>query len=436
MATARGDRPRRRVPGEPRLELHHRHQPRHRRRADQGRAALSGDTGFSAAYARLVAMIGGAMILLRRQDGPAPPAPALGTAPAIPEARPQRIPTLKMPTARGWAAGQTPTAAPGLAVNAFATGLKHPRWIQVLPNGDVLAAEALTLAGPVRTPFDYAIVDARCGAPRRSGTSPNRITLLRDADGDGVAEMRESFLDGLNQPFGMALVGDTFYVGNTDGVVAFPYPTGATRITAPGRRVGDFKPGGHWTRSLLASPDGRQALRRRRLAQQHRRERAWRPRRAGRRSTSIDLETARRRIFASGLRNPVGLAWEPTHRRALDRGQRARRPRRRDPARLPDLGPRRRLLRLALLLLGPDRGRPRAAGPGDGREGAEARLRARRAYRLARPLLAAGRHAAGLPRRHGDRPARLVEPQHAERLQGRLRARSRTAAPPVRRATS
>src|SRR6202789_3340172 len=95
-------------------------------------------------------------------------------------------------------------------------------------------------------------------SPRPSpGPSANRITVLRDADGDGVADIREVFLEGLNQPFGMALLGDTFYVGNTDGVVAFPYTPGATRITAPGRKLIDFKPGGHWTRSLLPSPDGK-----------------------------------------------------------------------------------------------------------------------------------------------------------------------------------
>ena len=177
-----------------------------------------------------------------------------------------------MPTARGWAAGQTPVAAPGLKVNAFATGLKHPRWIHVLPNGDVPVAEALTLPGPIKSVFDYAMVSTMKRAAA-VGVSPNRITLLRDADGDGVAEIREVFLEGLNQPFGMALLGDTFYVGNTDGVVAFPYTPGATRITAPGRKLTTFKPGGHWTRSLLPSPDGRKLYRRRRLAQQYRRER-------------------------------------------------------------------------------------------------------------------------------------------------------------------
>ena len=131
-------------------------------------------------------------------------------------------------------AGQTPTAAPGLKVNAFATGLKHPRWIDVLPNGDVLVAEAIQVAGPVRSVFELRDGQATMRRAAALGVSANRITLLRDADGDGVAETREIFLEGLNQPFGMALVGDTFYVGNTDGVVAFPYAAGADRITAPG----------------------------------------------------------------------------------------------------------------------------------------------------------------------------------------------------------
>ena len=156
----------------------------------------------------------------------------MGSAPVIPAARPQGIPTLKMPTAKGWTPGQMPVAAPGLKVNAFATGLKHPRWIHVLPNGDVLVAEALTVAPQVRSVFDYAMISTMRRAAAL-GDSPNRITLLRDADGDGVAKTRETFLEGLNQPFGMALLGDTFYVGNTDGVVAFPYAAGASRITAP-----------------------------------------------------------------------------------------------------------------------------------------------------------------------------------------------------------
>ncbi len=211
---------------------------------------------LSSAFAEVVARVGDAAILV------ATPARRRASAgrrllrrPSL-RRRPQgRIPTLKMPTARGWAPGQTPLAAPGLKVNAFATGLKHPRWIQVLPNGDVTVAEALFLPGPVKSLFGYAMVSTM----RRAavfGASPNRITLLRDANGDGVAETREAFLEGLSQPFGMALLGETFYVGNTDGVVAFPYTPGATRISAPGKQLTTFKPGGHWTRSLLPRPTG------------------------------------------------------------------------------------------------------------------------------------------------------------------------------------
>jgi len=265
---------------------------------------------LSSIFARLVALIGAAAIAWRRMQG-VPREQAVGAAPKIPAARPQgSIPTLKMPTARGWAPGQTPIAAPGLKVNAFATGLKHPRWIQVLPNGDVTVAEALFLPGPVKSVFDYAMVSTMRRAAA-VGVSPNRIILLRDADRDGVAETRETLLENLSQPFGMALLGDTFYVGNTDGVVAFPYTTGATRIAAPGRKLTTFKPGGHWTRSLLPSPDGRKLY-------------------VGVGSLSnigddgmeaeegraciyeIDLASGQARIFASGLRNPVGLAWEPS----------------------------------------------------------------------------------------------------------------------------
>ncbi len=264
---------------------------------------------FSDIFARVVAGIGATAIQLRRLEG-GDFAPAVGTAPAIPAARPQTIPTLKMPTAKGWTQGQTPIAAPGLAVNAFAADLTHPRWMHVLPNGDVLVAEALTQAGTIKTAFDYAMFSTMKRAAA-VGVSPNRIILLRDANGDGVAETREVFLDGLNQPFGMALLGDTLYVGNTDGVVAFPYTAGTTRITAPGRRLTTYKSGGHWTRSILPSPDGRKLY-------------------VGVGSLSnigdegmeaeqgraaiheFDIATGQERIFAGGLRNPVGLAWEPS----------------------------------------------------------------------------------------------------------------------------
>jgi glucose/arabinose dehydrogenase len=264
---------------------------------------------MSSIFARIVALIGGAALQWRKLQGVAPQ-PAWGSAPVVPVAKPQgALPTLKMPTARGWSDGQKPVAAPGLKVNAFATGLKHPRWIEVLPNGDVLVAESNQVATRIGSVFSYAM-QATMRRARALGESANRITLFRDSDGDGVAEQRKIFMEGLNQPFGMALVGDTFYVGNTDGVVAFPYAAGADRIDATGRKLVTFKPGGHWTRSLLLSPDGKKLY-------------------AGVGSSSniadngmteeegraaiyeLDLAAGSSRIFAGGLRNAVGMAWEP-----------------------------------------------------------------------------------------------------------------------------
>ena len=267
-------------------------------------------SGRTSLFARGVALVGGAAVAWRRRtQGPVPP-PAVGGAPQIPPGRPQgAVPTLKMPTARGWASGQTPVAAPKLSVNAFAAGLKHPRWIHVLPNGDVTVAESLFMPRPPKTVFDRAMA-ATMKRAAAIGPSPNRITLLRDADGDGVAETRDTLLQGLSQPFGMALVDATFYVGNTDGVVAFPYTTGATRIEAAGRPLARFKAGGHWTRSLLASPDGRRLYvgvgsltNIGDLGFEIEEGRAC--------IVELDLESGRERIFAGGLRNPVGMAWEP-----------------------------------------------------------------------------------------------------------------------------
>lgn len=263
----------------------------------------------SDSFARIVALIGGVALAWRRlQEGAYEP--AVGDAPAIPAAKPQgSIPTLKMPTARGWDKGQTPIAAPGLKVNAFAAGLDHPRWIYLLPNGDVLVAEAMSADRPATSVFDYAMVSTMRRAAAM-GVSANRITLLRDADGDGVAEIQEVFMEGLNQPFGMALLGDNFYVGNTDGVMAFPYTPGATRITAPGRRVTSFKPGGHWTRSLLPSPDGTKLYAG--VGSLSNIAENGMEAEAGRAAIyELDLASGGSRIFASGLRNAVGLAWEP-----------------------------------------------------------------------------------------------------------------------------
>ena len=266
---------------------------------------------YSDILARIVSIVGGTARLARHM-GDGPQTPAWGTAPAIPPAKPQGlIPTLKMPTAQGWAPGQTPIAAQGLKVNAFATGLKHPRWIQVLPNGDVLIAESTSVPRAVmRNIFDHAMV-ATMKRAAAVGVSANRITLLRDSNGDGVAEHQSVFLENLTQPFGMALLGDTFYVGNTDGLVSFPYVQDASRIDAPGTKLATFKPGGHWTRSLLLNQDGTKiyigvgsasniaddgmAIEEGRAA-----------------IHEFDVATGTCRIFASGLRNAVGLAWEPS----------------------------------------------------------------------------------------------------------------------------
>lgn len=266
--------------------------------------------GMSSAFAKIVEWVGGTMVVARSmRDGVFPQ--AVGTTPAIPQAKPQgRLPTLKMPTARGWSGDRTPVAAPGLRVNAFARGLKHPRWIQVMPDGDVLVAEALSVPGGISSVFDYAM-EATMRRAAALGDSPNRITRLKDADGDGVAEIQHPYLEGLNQPFGMALVGDTFYVGNTDGVFAYPWAPGTERITSTGRRVSTYKPGGHWTRSLLPSADGSKLyvgvgslsnIGDKGMAVEDGRACIY----------EIDLAAGTSRIFAAGLRNPVGLAFEPT----------------------------------------------------------------------------------------------------------------------------
>ncbi|RST84713.1 sorbosone dehydrogenase family protein [Aquibium carbonis] len=261
-------------------------------------------------FAELVAFVGGVIVKFRHR-GQGALAQAFGDRPAIPPARPQgTIPTLKMPTARGWDSGRTPVAAPGLKVNAFASGLKHPRWIHVLPNGDVLTAEALSVPGGISSVFDYAMT-ATMRRAAALGDSPNRITLLRDADGDGVAETRHVLLDGLNHPFGMAMLDGTLYVGNTDGLVAFPYSDGDTRIDVPGRRLASYKPAGHWTRSILPSPDGKRLY----VGVGSLSNIADQGMEAEEGRAAIyehDIATGRNRIFASGLRNPVGLAWEPS----------------------------------------------------------------------------------------------------------------------------
>ena len=235
-----------------------------------------------------------------------------GPAPRLPAPKPTMIPTVNIAPAKGWPPGAVPIAAPGTRVAAFASGLDHPRWLLVLPNGDVLVAESNAPPKPEDASgikgWVMKLVMKRAGA----GTpSANRITLLRDADGDGVADFRSVLLDGLNSPFGMHLVGGNLYVANSDAVWRFPYAAGDTRITAPGSKVVDLPAGPinhHWTKNLIASPDGSSLyvtvgsnsnVAERGMQAEAGRAAIW----------QVDLKTGAHRIFATGLRNPNGLAW-------------------------------------------------------------------------------------------------------------------------------
>ena len=245
-----------------------------------------------------------------------PPSAEIGPDPALPPPTKTLIPTVHIAPARGWPEGVTPRPVEGTSVNAFAKALDHPRWLYVLPNGDVLVAEtnappkpedAKGIKGWVMT---WVMKKAGAGVP-----SANRITLLRDADGDGVAETRSAFLENLSSPFGMALVGGNLYVANTDAVIRFPYQTGQTRITAAATKVVDL-PGGplnhHWTKNLIPSRDGSKLYvtvgsnsnaAENGIDKEEGRAAIW----------EVDTKSGSHRIFASGLRNPNGLVWEPTN---------------------------------------------------------------------------------------------------------------------------
>ena len=243
-----------------------------------------------------------------------PVAAGTGPNPQLPPPNPTLLPTVSIAPAEGWPEGGAPTAAPGLSVAVYADGLQHPRWLYPLPNGDVLVAE--TDAPPKREGAQgvrgwvMGLLMKRAGSSRPSA---NRITLLRDADGDGKPELRAVLLEGLNSPFGMALVGGSLYVADTDALLRFPYQPGATRIIAAPEKVADLPAGPinrHWTKSLIASPDGAKLyvgvgsnsnVAENGMEVEAGRAAIW----------EIDVATGASRIFASGLRNPVGLAWQP-----------------------------------------------------------------------------------------------------------------------------
>lgn len=237
-----------------------------------------------------------------------------GPNPKLAEQVHNSLPTVVVAPAVGWPTGGKPIAAPGLAVEAYATGLDHPRWLHVLPNGDVLVAESNAPTRPADNPgfrnWATGLLKKRAGAGTKSA---NQITLLHGLKSDGSAESRSVLLTGLNSPFGMAYVGSDLYVANTDAIMKYPYTLGETKITATGTRVADLPAGEinhHWTKSLVASPDGTKLYvsvgSNSNIAENGIENETWRAT-----VLEVDAVTGRSRIFASGLRNANGLTWNP-----------------------------------------------------------------------------------------------------------------------------
>lgn len=238
----------------------------------------------------------------------------IGLNPTLPAPQKKIIPTVNIAPAKGWPSGVSPTPTAGTQVNEFARGLDHPRWLMVLPNGDVLVAESNSPAKPDDAKgikgMIMGLVMKRAGA---GVASANRISLLRDSNHDGIADLHTVLLENLNSPFGMALVGNTLYVANSDAIVKFPYHTGDTHISASAVQVLALPAGKinhHWTKNLIASADGKTLyvtigsnsnVAERGMAVEFERASIW----------QVALDSGTYRVFASGLRNPNGLAWEP-----------------------------------------------------------------------------------------------------------------------------
>lgn len=261
-------------------------------------------------------LIASAILLGGCDNASLPPEAGYGPNPTLPP--PKRewpIPTVEVAKATGWAAGEKPTAAAGLKVEAFATGLKHPRWLYRLPNGDILVAES---GGPPDRPDNsrgirrwvQGLLMRRAGA---SGENGNRITLLRDSDADGKVDLQTTFLDNLYSPFGMAMVDGTFYVGNSNAVMTYLYTDGATQLKGPGRKLLDLPAGTinrHWAKNLIANAAGDKLYvavgsnsNAAEFGMNHEEGRAaiW----------EVDRLSGKSRIFASGLRNPNGMDFSP-----------------------------------------------------------------------------------------------------------------------------
>ncbi len=238
------------------------------------------------------------------------PQQGYGDNPELPAPAPSWIPILNWAATEPWPENATPKPAKGLKVTAFARNLKHPRWVYVLPNGDVLVAEAAAEPSPSWNPRSLV----QSWVQRQAGSiveNANRISILRDTNKDGIADEQEVFLEGLRQPFGMALIGDQFYVANTDSIVRYPYKEGDKRITAQGTKLVDIPVGHHWTRNILPSPDNSKLfitvgsgsnIGEKGMDIEKDRATIW----------ELDLASGKSRIFASGLRNANGMAFEPS----------------------------------------------------------------------------------------------------------------------------
>jgi glucose/arabinose dehydrogenase len=260
----------------------------------------------------------GALCLAGCDESAPDPKTQIGANPDLPAQQRYLVPPMHVAAVVGWKQGEAPTVADGLQIKAVAVGLQHPRSLYVLPNGDILVIESKAPGTePIKRPKDFIMkwVESWATSGGDTGES-NRITLLRDADGDGVPEVKSVFLDHLNSPFGVALVGNDLYVANTDAIVRYPYHPEDTRITAPGTTLTPL-PGGpidhHWTKSLVASPDGsllyvgvgsNSNITENGIEAEKDRAAIW----------EVDRATGRWRIFASGLRNPNGLTFEPESR--------------------------------------------------------------------------------------------------------------------------
>ena len=262
--------------------------------------------------ALVLVIVTGLLLFACAETAKLPVSAGVGPDPQLPEPADNLIPTVDIAPAVGWPEGSTPVPADGLSVNAFATGLDHPRWLYVLPNGDVLVAE--TNAQPPAEDEGGIKTWVMGKFMKKAGAavpSAERLSILRDADGDGVAELNQPFISNLHSPFGMALIGDDLYIANTDGVVRVPYTEGTTRIDAMPVAVTDLPsepPNQHWTKSLIASPDGRHLyagvgsnsnVAENGMALEQGRAAIW----------QINPDTGDKRLFATGLRNPVGMSW-------------------------------------------------------------------------------------------------------------------------------